>query len=54
MGPDPTSSVVGLDLRVHGLANLQVLDASIFPTSASTHTMLPVMSFAWLGAKELL
>jgi len=53
MGPDPASSVVGLDLRVHGLENLQVLDASVFPTSASTHTMLPVMAFAWLGAREL-
>ena len=54
MGPDRERSVVGLDLRVHGLANLQVLDASIFPTSASTHTMLPVMSYAWLGARGLL
>jgi choline dehydrogenase-like flavoprotein len=53
MGPDPAASVVGLDLRVHGMENLQVLDASVFPTSASTHTMLPVMTFSWLGAHEL-
>lgn len=50
MGPDPATSVVGLDLRVHGVDNLQVLDASVFPTTSSSHTMLPVMSFAWLGA----
>jgi choline dehydrogenase-like flavoprotein len=52
MGPDPSSSVVGLDLFVHGIENLQVLDASIFPTTSSSHTMLPVMTFAWLGARE--
>ncbi len=52
MGPDPATSVVGLDLRVHGVENLQVLDASVFPTSASSHTMIPVMTFAWLGAAE--
>lgn len=52
MGPDPATSVVGLDGRVHGLANLQVLDASVFPTSASSHTMIPTMTVAWLGASE--
>jgi len=53
MGPDPATSVVDLRGFVHGLHNLQVLDASVFPTTASTHTMLPVMSTAWLGAGEL-
>jgi choline dehydrogenase-like flavoprotein len=50
MGKDAATSVVGLDLRVHGVDNLQVLDASVFPTTSSSHTMLPVMSFARLGA----
>ena len=31
MGPDPTSSVVDARLRVHGLAGLRVIDASVFP-----------------------
>ncbi len=53
MGPDPSRSVVDLDLRVHGIDNLSVPDASVFPTSASSHTMLPVMSFAWLAAQTL-
>ncbi|MCK6530797.1 GMC family oxidoreductase [Myxococcota bacterium] len=53
MGPDPATSVVGLDLRVHGVANLRVADASVFPTSASSHTMLPAMQFAWLAASEM-
>ncbi|MEQ1501540.1 MAG: GMC family oxidoreductase [Myxococcota bacterium] len=50
MGPDPATSVVGPDLRVHGVDNLWVLDASVFPTTASSHTQLPVMAFAWLAA----
>ncbi len=54
MGPDPATSVVGLDGRVHGLDNLQVLDASVFPSSSSSHTMIPVMTLAWLGASEAL
>ncbi|MFZ5476312.1 MAG: GMC family oxidoreductase N-terminal domain-containing protein [Myxococcota bacterium] len=45
--------VVGDDLRVVGMDNAFVLDASVFPTSASTHTMIPVMSFALLGARAL-
>lgn len=52
-GPDERRSVVGLDLRVHGVSNLQVLDASVFPTTSSSHTMLPVMALAWLGAQEI-
>jgi choline dehydrogenase-like flavoprotein len=54
MGPDPRTSVVGLDLTVHGTENLRVLDASVFPTTSSSHTMLPVMTFAWLGTRDLL
>lgn len=54
MGPDPGRSVVGLDGFVHGVPNLQVLDASVFPTTASSHTMIPVMTMATLGVGELL
>jgi choline dehydrogenase-like flavoprotein len=54
MGPDPATSVVGLDLRVHGTDNLWILDASVFPTTSSSHTQLPVMTFAHLGAREML
>ncbi len=54
MGPDPATSVVGLDHRVHGTDNLYVMDASVFPTTASSHTQLPVMASAWLGTQGLL
>ena len=53
MGTDPRRSVVGLDHRVHGTINLYVLDASVFPTSASSHTQLPVMAMSWLGARSI-
>ena len=53
MGPDPRSSVVDLRLRVHGTDNAWVMDASVFPTTASSHTQLPVMTYAWLAASEI-
>ena len=49
MGSDPKISVVDLGFGVHGVDNLQVLDASVFPSTASSHTMLPVMQAALLG-----
>ena len=54
VGSDPRSSVVDERFFVHGVDNLQVLDASVFPTSASSHTMVPVMQVAHLGVAELL
>ncbi len=54
MGPDARSSVVDLDHQVHGVAGLYVVDASIFPTSASTHTMIPVMTFADRAVRRML
>jgi choline dehydrogenase-like flavoprotein len=33
MGKDPRTSVVDADLRVHGLDNVHVCDASVFPSS---------------------
>ena len=42
LGPDPSSSVVGLDGRHHGLANLWVLDGSLFPTSIGANPQLSI------------
>ncbi|MBS0327080.1 MAG: GMC family oxidoreductase [Proteobacteria bacterium] len=41
-GPDPTRAVVGLDGRHHQLANLYVLDASLFPTSIGANPQISI------------
>jgi choline dehydrogenase-like flavoprotein len=54
MSPAAGSGVVDPDHRVHGLANVWVVDASVMPTSASTHTMIPVMTLADRAAHSML
>jgi choline dehydrogenase-like flavoprotein len=54
MGPDARASVVDSDHRVHGLSNLYVVDASVMPTSAATHTMIPIMTLADRAARRML
>jgi len=54
MGRDPRASVVDLEHQVHGAPGLYVVDASVFPTSASTHTMIPVMTFADRAVRRML
>lgn len=54
MGPDPLTTVLGMDFAVHGTTNVFVCDASVFPTTSSTHTMVPVMTVAHLLADQLL
>lgn len=46
MGPDPKDSVVDASLRVHGLAGLRIVDASVFPTVTSGNTNAPTMMVA--------
>jgi choline dehydrogenase-like flavoprotein len=54
MGPINRSDVVvAPDFRVRGTRNVYVCDASLFPTTASTHTMIPVMGMANLLAAQL-
>ncbi len=53
MGIDP-SSVVDFNLRVNGIANLRVVDASICPTLPSSNTNVPTIAIAEKGAELLL
>jgi len=54
MGPNPENSVVGTDLRVHGIAGLRVADASVFPTIISGNTNAPVIAVAEKAADHIL
>ncbi len=54
MGPDPATSVVDARLRVHGVAGLRVIDASVFPTVTSGNTNGPTAMVAEKGAAMLL
>jgi choline dehydrogenase len=54
MGQDPTESVVDHRLRVHGIAGLRVIDASIFPTVTSGNTNAPAMVVGEKGADLVL
>ena len=54
MGPDPASSVVDADLRVHGVQGLRVCDASVFPTLIGGNTNAPSILVGWMGAERIL
>ena len=54
MGPDPRESVVSHELKVHGLAGLRVIDASVFPTLTSGNTNAPTIMVAEKGAALVL
>ena len=54
MSLDARRGVVDPDHRVHGVPGLYVTDASVMPTSASTHTMIPIMAMADRAARRML
>jgi choline dehydrogenase len=54
MGPDASTSVVGADLKVHGLDHLYVVDASVFPNVTSGNTHAPTTMVAHKGAQAIL
>jgi choline dehydrogenase-like flavoprotein len=50
MGTDPTTSVVGPDLRCHALPNVAVASAAVFPTAGSANPTFTIMKLAlWLA-----
>jgi choline dehydrogenase len=54
MGRGHEGSVVGPDLRVHGVGGLRVCDASVFPNLIAGNTNAPAMLVGWLGADRML
>lgn len=54
MGPDPRNAVVDHRLKVHGLAGLRVIDASIFPNVTSGNTNAPSIMVGEKGADLVL
>lgn len=46
LGPKSRGGVVGPDLRVHGVAGLRVVDASVMPLIPGTHTSSTVYAVA--------
>jgi choline dehydrogenase len=54
MGPDANDNVVSHELKVHGVRNLRVIDASVFPTVTSGNTNAPTIMVAEKGADMVL
>jgi choline dehydrogenase-like flavoprotein len=51
MSDDPSIGVVSSEFRVHGLDNLYVVDASVFPTSVGVNPQLAIMAMADRAAR---
>ena len=53
MNRDPARGAVGEDFRLHGVDNLFVADASIFPTTLTVNVQWLVMGLAWSAAQAI-
>jgi len=54
IGSDKSNSVVSHRLKVHGIKNLWIADASIFPNIPSGNINAPVMMSAFMGSQIIL
>jgi choline dehydrogenase-like flavoprotein len=54
MGIDPKTSVVDPYLESHDVSNLFIVDASVTPSTAASHNMVPIMAMAHRTADYIL
>lgn len=54
IGLNKDRGVVDQNLKVHGLDNLYVVDGAVMPSTASTHTMIPIMAMADRAMQRML
>lgn len=52
-GADPSRSVVGERLEAHGVRDLYVMDASVFPTNLGVNPQHSIMAVVWRAAAQL-
>jgi choline dehydrogenase-like flavoprotein len=53
MGPDPRTSVVGLDFSTHAVSRLYVVDSSVFPTNLGVNPQHSIMALSRLAATRV-
>ena len=53
MGTSADNSVVDTELRVHGIQNLRVIDASVMPHVISGNINAPIMMIAEKGVESI-
>jgi choline dehydrogenase-like flavoprotein len=53
MGPLQHGGVVDSDLKVHGVAGLRIVDASVIPVQPSAHIQTMVYGIAEIAAKKI-
>jgi len=54
MAPEHQGGVLDPELRVHGVENLRVVDASSFPNITSANTNAPAIMVGWRAADMIL
>jgi choline dehydrogenase-like flavoprotein len=53
MGNDPKTSVVDRYCRVHGVANLFVIDGSVHVTNGGFNPALTIMAIAYMASQHV-